>query len=100
MSFPIKSRIYEALPSGLTRVVNLIPFSWIAGGSYRAVMARHDRFRTSPREEVLAYQERVLGETLEFVTDQVPAYRPLRSTVERLTPFDALKDFQIRKSVV
>jgi phenylacetate-CoA ligase len=95
MSFPVKSRIYEALPSGLTRVVNLIPFSWIAGGSYRAVMARHDRFRTSPREEVLAYQERVLGETLEFVTDQVPAYRSLRTTVERLKPFDALKSFPL-----
>ncbi|MCK4511160.1 hypothetical protein KAW64_05435, partial [bacterium] len=95
MSFPIKRRIYEALPSGLTRVVNLIPFSWIAGGSYRTVMARHDRFRTASREEVLAYQEKALGRTLEFVTDQVPAYRSLRSTVARLKPFDALKDFPL-----
>ncbi len=95
MSFPVRRRIYEALPSGLTRVVNLIPFSWIAGRAYREVMARHDRFRKASREEVLAYQEEELGRTLEFVTDQVPAYRSLRSTVERLKPFDALKNFPL-----
>ncbi len=95
MSFPVKRRIYEALPSGLTRVVNLIPFSWVAGRAYRAVMARHDRFRMASREEVLAYQERALGETLEFVTEQVPAYRSLRSTVERLKPFEALREFPV-----
>lgn len=39
MSFPVKRRIYEALPSGFTRAVNLVPFSWITGGSYRTVMA-------------------------------------------------------------
>lgn len=95
MSFTLKRRVYEFLPPGLTRAVNLVPFSWIAGGAYRAVMARHDRFRTASREEVLAYQEGELGRTLKFVTDQVPAYRSLRPTVERLKPFDALREFPL-----
>ncbi len=95
MSFPLKRRVYEFMPPWLTRAVNLVPFSWIAGSGYRAVMARHDRFRRVSREEVLAYQEGELGRALEFVTDQVPVYRSLRSTVERLKPFDALKGFPL-----
>jgi len=95
MAFTLKRRIYESLPPGLTRAVNLVPFSWIAGRAYRAVMARYDRFREASREEVLAYQEGELGRALEFVTEQVPAYRSLRPTAERLKPFDALKDFPL-----
>ena len=58
-------------------------------------MARHDAFETASREEVLAYQEVELGKTLRFVTEQVPAYGGLRSIVERLKPFEALREFPI-----
>ena len=95
MSFPVKRRIYESLPAGFARAVNLIPFSWIAGRAYREVMARHGAFETASREDVLAYQERALGETLAFVTDQVPVYRSLRSAVERLKPLEALREFPV-----
>ena len=66
MSFPVKRRIYESLPPGLTRVVNLVPFSWIAGRGYREVMARHGTFETASREEVLAYQKRALGRAYHY----------------------------------
>ena len=95
MSFTTKRRLYEALPPSLTRVVNLVPFSWIAGRSYRSVMLRRAAFEAASREEVLAYQESALGRTLEFVTDQVPAYRRLRGSVERLRPFEALLEFPL-----
>ena len=95
MAFTLKRRIYEALPSWLTQAVNLVPFSWVAGRAYREVMARHDAFETASREEVLAYQERELGRALRFVTDQVPAYHSLRSAVERLRPFEALREFPV-----
>jgi phenylacetate-CoA ligase len=95
MSFPMKRKLYEVLPPGLTRIVNLVPFSWVAGSAYRAVMARRGAFETASREEVLAYQEEELGRTLRFVTDQVPAYRRLRAVVERLKPFDALREFPL-----
>lgn len=95
MSFPARRRIYESLPPGLTRAVNLVPFSWIAGRAYRKVMAGHDALETASREEVLALQERELGRMLRFATDQVPAYCSLRSAVERLKPFDALREFPV-----
>ena len=95
MSFTTKRRLYEALPPSLTRAVSLVPFSWVAGRSYRTVMARHATFETASREEVLAYQESALGRTLEFVTDQVPAFRRLRGSVERLKPFEALREFPL-----
>ena len=95
MSFTTKRRLYEALPPSLTRVVNLVPFSWVAGSGYRAAMSRRAAFETASREEVLAYQESALGRTLEFVTDQVPAYRRLRGSVERLRPFEALLEFPL-----
>ena len=95
MSFTLKRRIYESLPPAVTRAVGLVPFSWIAGRAYREVMARQRMFERASREEVLAYQEARLGERLDFVTDQVPAYQSLRSTVERLKPFEALRAFPL-----
>jgi phenylacetate-CoA ligase len=41
----------------------------------------------------LAYQEKCLGELLEFAVDQVPGYRHLRALVSRVSPFDALRAF-------
>jgi len=95
MAFELKRRIYESMPAGITRAVNLVPFGWVAGASYRAVMRRQQAFRSASREDVLAYQAKELGRALDFVTDQVPAYRDLRATVERLAPFDALAEFPI-----
>lgn len=95
MAFKLKRRIYESLPTGLTRAVKLVPFSWVAGAAYREVMSKRGLFRHASREEVRAWQERALGETLRFVTDQVPAYRRLRGAVERLPAFDALSEFPL-----
>jgi phenylacetate-CoA ligase len=93
MAFPVRRRIYESLPAGLTYPVRFVPFSWIAGPAYRAVMAREHLFERAPREDILAYQEKALGTMLEYATARVPAYRRHRSVVERLRPFEALKDF-------
>jgi phenylacetate-CoA ligase len=95
MSYPLKRRLYEALPPSITKAAKLVPFSWLAGPGYRSVMARHRMFETASRDEVLAYQERELGRMLDFVTDQVPAYRDLRGAFERLKPFDALREFPV-----
>jgi phenylacetate-CoA ligase len=95
MSFPLRRRVYESLPTGLASLVGLVPFSWIAGGAYREVMRRRSLFRRAPREDVLAYQEQKLGDMLGFATEQVEAYRPLRQAVERLGALEALREFPL-----
>jgi phenylacetate-CoA ligase len=95
MAFPVRRRIYESLPTVLKRPVRLVPFAWIAGPAYREVMAREPLFERASREEILAYQERALGEMLEFATTRVPAYGRHRPAVERHRPFEALKDFPL-----
>ena len=95
MAFQLKRGFYESLPTWIKRSVCIIPFHWIAGRAYRGTMARHDFFERASREEIQAYQENKLGEMLRFATEQVPAYEHLRSVVERLRPFDALKEFPL-----
>jgi phenylacetate-CoA ligase len=95
MSFPLRRRVYESLPPVLTRAVGLVPFGWMAGRAYRDVLARHAFFEEASRDEVRAYQEKRLGEMLDFATDQVEAYAPMRSAVERLPAFDALAEFPL-----
>jgi phenylacetate-CoA ligase len=95
MAFPVMRRVYESLPAGLTYPVRFVPFSWIAGRAYRAVLTREPLFERAPRADVLAYQEKVLGAMLEYATARVPAYRRHRSVVERLRPFEALKEFPL-----
>jgi len=95
MAFQLKRNLYEAVPVWVKRSVCLIPFGWIAGAAYRKTMARNDYFDKGSREEILAYQEKQLGDMLRFATDQVPAYKPYRSAVKKLRPFDALKVFPL-----
>lgn len=95
MAFPLKRRIYEALPGWVKAPVRLVPFGWLAGREYRQVFARAARMSAMTRQDVLAYQERALGEVLQFVTEQVPRYRSLRDAVSRYSPMDALKEFPV-----
>lgn len=93
MEFSVKRALYTAVPLPLKRLVRVVPFSWWAGPAYRRTMARRGAFDRADREEIEAYQERQLRTMLDFATDQVPAYRPLRGAVERHRPFDALREF-------
>lgn len=93
--FKAKRAIYEALPIPLQRSVNLVPFSFIAGKPYRDTMRRRKWLDRASRNEVLEYQEQELGKLLQFASQYVPAYKHLQCTVERLSPFEALKAFPI-----
>jgi phenylacetate-CoA ligase len=73
--------------------VGWIPFRVIAGRDYRRTFKRGAKLDCASHEVVLAFQESALGRTLKFVTDQVPAYQSLRSTVDRLHPFEAIRAF-------
>ena len=95
MAFIRKRRLYESLPLWIQNTVHAVPFGWLAGRDYRRALARGPRFDRADREEILAYQERALGELLSFAVDQVPAYRGLCGIVERLPPREALKAFPL-----
>ncbi len=93
MSFSQKRELYERLPGVLKGAVGLVPFSLIAGTHYRRTLLRSLAIDRLSREEIRNYQEDQLGQVLSFASEQVPAYRGLRSTVARLRPFEALKAF-------
>lgn len=93
MTFHFNRSVYEALPVEVKHLVRLIPFSWLAGKAYRSTYRRGPWFDEASREELLHFQEEKLGGMLRFAVDQVPAYQPLRSVVERCKPFEALKAF-------
>lgn len=93
MAFKLKRTLYESLPVPIKRSVCIVPFSWLAGKSYRSTYSRGYWIDKASREEVWQYQEQELGKVLWFAVAQVPAYRSLRPIVERLTPFEALKAF-------
>jgi len=95
MVLSTKRRIYESVPVAIKRAVRLIPFSWWAGKAYRETLARGPWLDQASEEELRLYQEHQLGETLRFAVHQIPAYRHLRSSVERHTPFEALKAFPL-----
>lgn len=93
MSFSLKRQIYEALPLGFKKTLGGLPFPWLAGRAYRETFSRNDWMDRATRPQWLAWQSRALAAVLDFATRQVPAYQPLRPSVERFPPFDALKDF-------
>lgn len=95
MAFQLKRRVYENLPASIKRSVQLLPFAWLAGRSYRTVVRRGKWFDHASREEIVRFQERKLRDILDYATRQVPAYKQMRSTVERHAPFDALKSFPL-----
>lgn len=93
LSYTLKRKIYETLPDPLRCVICTVGFPWIAGRAYRAMMKQIDSLERASRQEIRSYQERALRTMLRFATDQVPAYRPHRSAVDKYSAFDALKDF-------
>lgn len=95
MRFTSARRAYESLPGWLAAPVGWLPFRWIAGRHYRTVLRRGAQLDQASREELLAYQEKALGDILRFACDQVPAYVPYRGLVERLRPREALRGFPL-----
>jgi len=95
MVYNLKRRIYEKSPLALKQALCLLPFSWYGGRAYRNVYRRGIWFDIASREEVLSYQEQQLSKILQFAVDQVPAYKHLRSVVERHSPFEALSAFPL-----
>jgi phenylacetate-CoA ligase len=95
MAFPLKRRIYEAMPTSLQSLVRLAPFGLWAGRSYRKTLARGRRLDRASAEEIRSYQSRRLAALLEFAVEQVPAYQSLAGVVGRLSPFEALKAFPL-----
>src|SRR5437773_12073414 len=93
--FSFKRLIYERLPLPAKAMIGCVRFRWLAGRSYRQTIRRGKRIEHASREDVLCYQGAALRRMLEFACDQVPAYRSLRSTVERLPPFEALRAFPL-----
>lgn len=95
MPYNIKRRIYDSLPFIAKNAVSYIPFSILAGHSYRKIFGRMSHIDSLERKEVIAYQERELAKVLKFATDQVPAYEHLRKAVSECTPFEALNQFPL-----
>lgn len=95
MAFEIKRNLYEILPIQLKQVLCLVPFSWLAGKSYRITYRRGDWFDRASHDELRQYQEHRLGVVLQFAVEQIPAYRCLQSIVMKKKPFEAIKEFPL-----
>jgi phenylacetate-CoA ligase len=93
MNYALKRQVYEALPSPFKRAVGKIPFSFLAGKSYRRVLRQEGWIGQAQRSEIGGYQEKRLSEVLQFACEQVPAYQHLRAQVQRYRPSEALKWF-------
>lgn len=95
MNYKKLRALYEGSPGAVKAVVGLVPFGVVAGRGYREAFRRGRSIDRARREELLAYQRQALGRMLAFACDQVPAYAPFRSVVERLSPTEALKAFPL-----
>jgi phenylacetate-CoA ligase len=93
--FTFKRKLYESLSGWLAEPICWIPFRYLAGSAYRLTLERGPAMDRASRAEVLAFQEAALGRILRYASEQVPAYQSLRATVERLSPFEALKAFPL-----
>lgn len=91
MRFSQRRQVYEALPRRLRDGVRLLPFSLLAGRSYRRVLRRQDAMDALSRQEVEALQRHELSKLLSFVTERVPAYRRHAGDVERHDPVEVLR---------
>ena len=100
-SFQLKRALYEHCPDFVKQTIGLIPFSWISGPVYRETIKADQLVDFAPPKQIEQIENEKLGEILRYATDQVPFYKPLRSTVEKHKPRDALKEFPtIDKDVV
>jgi phenylacetate-CoA ligase len=95
MGFNSRRRLYENLPEMLRALVLWVPFSVVAGKSYRDTLRRNAALDFASRTDILRYQESSLKRMLTFACEQVPAYHRLRSTVERLPALEALRAFPL-----
>jgi len=95
MKYAFKRRLYEALPPFLRAPTRWLPFDWLAGASYRAVLSRGRSLDRALREEVVSCQDGRLENVLTYVSEQVPAYRNLKTLVGHLAPREALKAFPL-----
>lgn len=93
MAFNLKRQLYEALPAKIKQAACLVPFSLWAGKDYRQMYQQGKWLDGATRENLLLYQEKQLKDVLLFATNQVPAYKNLRTVVEHFRPFDALREF-------
>jgi len=95
MLYEKKRDLYDAAPNILKQAVLLVPFSFIAGKSYRMIMKRMSWFDMASRQQIKKYQESELRKMLTFAVENIPAYSCMRSAVSRYEPFDALKEFPL-----
>ncbi len=93
--FGMRRRIYQRLPTRILELACCVPYSWLAGRDYRRVLRLCRQFDLLSREEILAYQQKELGDLLRFAVDEVPYYRKYGSAVTKFKPFDALKEFPL-----
>jgi phenylacetate-CoA ligase len=93
--FKIQHQVYEKTPLIMKRMINYIPYSWIAGRVYRETLLLSQQLEYANRSEIQAFQEKKLGELLEYAVQTVPAYQQYRKIVEHYSPFEALKAFPL-----
>ncbi|MCJ7603814.1 MAG: hypothetical protein MUO63_20240 [Desulfobulbaceae bacterium] len=93
--FNLIKNTYKSLPNNIKRIVGKIPYPWIAGRSYRDMSVICKKLEYVSHDEIRDYQEKALFCILDFATLQVLAYKKHRRVVERLSPFEALKDFPL-----
>jgi len=87
-------KIYPILSPFLKAIIKNTPYAWIAGGKYRNVLQICKKIEIMPRQEIVALQEKLLGDTLQFAVAEVPFYKPYKHAVEKFKPFDAIKEFR------
>jgi len=93
--YSLKRKFYESLPPWAQRPVRLVPFALVAGKAYRRAWRRAAAMDRASPEQIRAFQQEALGKILRFASEQVPAYRSLRSVVDRLPPLEALRAFPL-----
>jgi phenylacetate-CoA ligase len=85
--------LYTASPVFLKTPIKHVPYKWIAGQHYRHTLASCRMLDKLPRQDILNFQEKVLGDLLKFAVIEVPFYRAYRSAIEKYKPFDAIQEF-------
>ena len=87
--------IYRNIPTPLLRLgFSVIPYRWVVGKKYILCRDLCKRLDTASPAEITAYQEKKLGEILNYAVNHVPFYRKYRKQVEAAgSSFEALKHF-------
>jgi len=93
--FDLKKKIYQASPGFVQRALGWVPYSLLAGRSYRKTAALAGRLEFAKPDVLDAFVETALADILRHAVENVPAYEHLRATVGRLSAFEALKAFPL-----